>query len=139
MDRKKLSKIKKDLAFLENFPEIHSVLLFGSYASGEVTQRSDIDVCIVIPYEKDEKIVNRIYGIVVSKLSNKPEYDISIFEQLPLYIKAEVIENHIIIFSRDELELYEYFYFYRKLWNDQKHRQQVTKDELMRILQKKHT
>ncbi|MCD6484527.1 MAG: nucleotidyltransferase domain-containing protein [Candidatus Odinarchaeota archaeon] len=139
MDKRKLSKIKKDLAFLEDFPEIHSVLLFGSYVSGEATQRSDIDVCIVIPYEKDEKIVNRIYGIVVSKLSNKPEYDISIFEQLPLYIKAEVIENHIIIFSRDELELYEYFYFYRKLWNDQKHRQQVTKEELMRILQKKHT
>ena len=137
MDKEKLSKIKNDLAFLTEFSEIHSVLVFGSYASGEETPRSDIDICVIIPNEHDEKKLNYMYGVIVSKLSDKPEYDISIFEQLPLYMKAAVIENHIILFSKNVLDLYEYFYFYRKLWNDQKHRQQLTKEDLLMLFHRK--
>ncbi|MGQ4833955.1 MAG: nucleotidyltransferase family protein [Candidatus Asgardarchaeia archaeon] len=134
MDKKTLTKIKKDLEFIKEIPEVHSVLLFGSYAANEETERSDIDICLVIPRAKDK--ITKILGIVVSKLSLKKEYDVSVFEELPLYMKAEVIENHIVLFSRDILELYEYFYFYRKLWNDQKHRQQLTKEEMLRLFDK---
>jgi hypothetical protein len=34
-------------------------------------------------------------------------------------MKMEVIENHEVVFCRDLPELYEYFYFFRKLWKDQ--------------------
>lgn len=136
MDRKKLEEMKKDLAFIMDIPEVHSVLLFGSYALEEETPRSDVDICIIIPNEKNEKRIRRIHGIIVSKLSTKPYYDISIFESLPLYMKGAVIENHIVLFSRDVLDLYEYLYFYRKLWNDQKHRQELTEDEMIRLFRK---
>jgi len=132
LDRKTVEKIKKDLKFIEKISEVHSVLLFGSYVKGDKTERSDIDVCLVVPRVK-EKEINRILGLVVSKLSKKENYDISIFESLPLFMKAEVIENHIVLFSRDILELYEYFYFYRKIWNDQKHRQKLSRDEMIKL------
>jgi len=132
LDRKTVEKIKKDLKFIEEIPEVHSVLLFGSYVKGNETERSDIDICLVVPHIK-EKEINKILGLVVSKLSKKENYDISIFESLPLFMKAEVIEKHIVLFSRDILELYEYFYFYRKIWNDQKHRQKLSRDEMIKL------
>ena len=136
MDRKPLEKVKKDLAFIMDIPEVHSVLLFGSYVTNEETPRSDIDICVIVPNIRDEKKLLRIYGIIVSSLSTKPEYDVSIFEMLPLYMKGEVIESHIVLFSRDELDLYEYLYFYRKLWNDQKYRQKLTNDEMIALFKK---
>lgn len=88
------------------------VLLFGSHARGEATERSDIDVCIVKPLES---ILDTIY----SKFGGK--YDIKVFENLPLYVKMEVIRHHELICG-DELDLSEYFYFFRKLWQDMEHR-----------------
>ena len=52
------------------------------------------------------------------------KYDVFIFEELPLYIKAEIIKNNEIVFG-DAGEFYEYFYFVNKLWEDQKYRQEV--------------
>ncbi len=88
------------------------ILLFGSHARSEQTGRSDIDICIVKP---PKGIVNQIN----SKLGGK--YDIKVFEKLPLYIKIIIIENNRIIYG-DQLELSEYFYFFRKLWKDIKPR-----------------
>ena len=51
--------------------------------------------------------------------------DIKIFELLPLYLKMEVIRDHEIIYARDRLQLYEHFYFFRKLWADQERRQRL--------------
>ncbi len=51
----------------------------------------------------------------------KPIYDIRIFELLTLKLKASVMSDYLVIYG-DELEISEYFYYYRKLWNDQKHR-----------------
>ena len=46
-----------------------------------------------------------------------------VFEELPLYMKFEVMENHKIVFCRGLPELREYFYFYRKFLEDFKQRQ----------------
>jgi hypothetical protein len=43
-------------------------------------------------------------------------YDIRIFELLPLYLKIAVIEQGVVVYSRDVLELYEYFYPFRRIW-----------------------
>lgn len=88
------------------------ILLFGSQARSEQTRRSDIDVCIVKP---SQGVVSKIN----SKLGGK--YDIKVFEKLPLYIKILIIENSVVIYG-DQLELSEYFYFFRKLWKDIKPR-----------------
>lgn len=122
-------KIKTVLSRLRKLPEIHSILLFGSRTRGEETPRSDFDICVVAPHVKEkDKLANLIAGMA-------PEgFDIVLFEVLPLYMKIEVIENHKILYSKDPLDLNEYFYFYRKLWEDQKHRQTLNRNDIQEII-----
>ena len=47
------------------------------------------------------------------------KYDIKIFEMLPLYMKAEVLENAVVILADDELEMSYYLYRWRRLIEDQ--------------------
>nr|WP_245527601.1 nucleotidyltransferase domain-containing protein [Methanotorris igneus] len=105
-----IEKIKKD--FEEFKDKAFGILLYGSYAKNEYTERSDVDICLV-GAEKD------IYLEILGKLGNK--YDIKIFEDLPLYIKMDVIKNHKVIWG-NELELSEYFYKFRKTWKDMEKR-----------------
>jgi hypothetical protein len=49
-------------------------------------------------------------------------------------MKMAVIEDGVVVCSRDVLELYEYFYPFRRLWEDQKRRQTVSREEMREIL-----
>lgn len=122
MDKRDIERIKRDLEFL--FDKVLGVLVYGSIAKDEENERSDIDICIVAPNKDSSKIFKETLPL---------NYDIKIFELMPLYLKIEVIENHNILYAKDVHELYEYFYFFRKLWNDQKHRQKITKEEALHI------
>ena len=94
------------------------MLLYGSQARGEAGPDSDIDLCVVAPESKDKANLWREF---ISHLRSD-RYDVRIFEILPLHIKMSVIEEGVVLYSRDELELYEYFYPFRREWEDQKHR-----------------
>lgn len=129
MDKKKLLEdIYNSFSCVIENKNILGILLYGSYIKNVETSKSDIDICIVAPSEKKVKllafILNKIN--VVSK-----KFDIRFFSELPLYIKIQVIEEGQLIYSLDEFDLYEYFYFYRKLWADQKHRQVISKEEIL--------
>ncbi|AIJ04978.1 hypothetical protein JH146_0127 [Methanocaldococcus bathoardescens] len=105
-----IEKIKKD--FEEFKDRVFGILLYGSYAKNKYTKRSDIDICLV-------GVDKNTYVEILGKLGNK--YDIKIFEELPLYIKIDVIKNHKVIWG-NELELSEYFYKFRKIWGDMEKR-----------------
>jgi hypothetical protein len=47
------------------------------------------------------------------------EHDIKVFEELPLYLKGEVIDGCVLVASRDEAALWEYLRSFRKVWEDQ--------------------
>jgi predicted nucleotidyltransferase len=127
-----ISSIKKDFAFLFDRKDVLAVLLYGSAAAGEDTPRSDIDICIVAPQCKDRR---GLLGEVYSRLDVfLKKYDVRNFEELPLYIQNQVIQNHEVLHARDIYELYEYFYTFRKLWEDQAPRQKVTGEELAGML-----
>lgn len=49
------------------------------------------------------------------------QYDLKVFELLPLDVKATVLDNYLVLFG-DALEISEYFYHFRKLWDDTQHR-----------------
>jgi hypothetical protein len=119
--------LREDFNFLKKRRDILGVLLFGSHARGEATPRSDVDICIVAPKANGEKLLGEVLQRVPAKSKN---YQIWLFEELPLYIKKEVIKSHKIIICEDKPSLYEYFYFVNKLWRDQEHRQKVTKEEI---------
>ncbi|HEY9245403.1 MAG TPA: nucleotidyltransferase domain-containing protein [Candidatus Methanoperedens sp.] len=127
-----VSTVKKDFSFLFGRRDVHSILIYGSFVKGDQTPRSDIDVCIVAPLCKDKRgLIGEVYRNldVFSK-----KYDVRIFEELPLYIQSRIIQDHEIIHTKDIFELYEYFYFFRKLWDDQAARQRLTADELAQML-----
>ncbi len=127
-----IESLKKDFSFLFGSDDIRAILLYGSAEAGDETPRSDIDICIVLPSRKHMKdILNEIYR-KLDVFTKK--YDVRFFEELPLYIQINIIESNKIIYSKDVYELYEYFYFIRKLWNDQMMRQQVTAAEMIEIL-----
>ena len=109
MNKKFFQRLKED--FKEFSLDCSGILLYGSYARGEETKRSDIDICLVMP---SKHVLNK----VLSKLGGK--YDIKVFEELPLYIRINIIKNHVKIYAKDELDLY--FYNQMKIWKDMEHR-----------------
>lgn len=106
---KLIRNLKKD--FREFAAECIGILLYGSYAKGENTKRSDVDVCIVRP---SKQTVNRI----LNRLGGK--YDIRVFEELPLYVRIDIVRSHVRIYAKDEIDFY--FYKQMRMWKDMEHR-----------------
>jgi hypothetical protein len=106
-----LNKIKKDLEFCSQYWTV----LYGSYTTGKfILNRSDIDVAIIT--QTNDRTVNiAIWRSLLEKGSNN--YDLKVFELLPLYLQIEIIRSYWVLFG-DPLELSEYFYHYRKIWKD---------------------
>ncbi|MGV9171081.1 MAG: nucleotidyltransferase family protein [Promethearchaeia archaeon] len=132
MDKEEITRqIKQDFSPIIHAKEISGILLFGSYMRGMQTNRSDIDICVVAPHENPLDLLSFIWQKVNVTLK---KYDVRLFQEVPLYIKIRIIQDGILIYSPNKFDLYEYFYFYRKLWNDQKHRQTLSKEELLSLL-----
>jgi predicted nucleotidyltransferase len=123
-----LNQIKNDFKVLIHEKEILGIMLYGSYLTNSETKRSDIDICIIAPNEEGGRLLSLLW-------SNKDlgRFDIRLFTELPLFIKIQVIENGKLIYSSNKYDLYEYFYFFRKLWEDQKHRQNLSKEDLLTL------
>ncbi|MBE8540415.1 nucleotidyltransferase domain-containing protein [Geoglobus acetivorans] len=117
-------QVARDFEFLKD--RVLAVLIFGSAVSE--AEAGDVDVCIVAPSGFDLREVFMRVDVAGKN------YDVWLFEELPLYMKMEVILNHVVVYCRDILELYEYFYFFRKLWKDQERRNRLTKEELGEML-----
>jgi len=116
MSWKKLSleEIREDLKAISDFEAV----IFGSYVTGEFREGSDIDVAVITRIEDKKKnidIQKRLFSLANSI------YDLRVFELLPIKVKASVMSDYIVLFG-DELEISEYFYHWRKVWNDVKHR-----------------
>ncbi len=106
-----LNKLKEDLVFYKGYWTI----LFGSALSQDfIPERSDIDIAI-ITQKKDKNANIAIWESILGFIP--PNYDIKIFELLPLYIQIDIIKNYLVLFG-DSLEISEYFYYYRKIWKD---------------------
>ena len=111
--KKLLKQIEKDFSIFKS--KVLGILLFGSLARGDATERSDIDVCLVVGNREVKEVFDML---LESNLTSK--YDVKIFETLPLKLKGEILENNIEIWAKDEFELSYYLHKYRKIWEDQK-------------------
>ena len=97
-------------------------MIWGFYAKKTRDKKSDINIYVVA----GECDPNYLYYETLAIKGKNPKYDIKIFELLPLWLKIELIKNHEIVYAKDKLALYEYFYFYRKLWAGQEIKMQTT-------------
>ena len=111
----KLRTIKEKLKLLE---EKYDVIIYGSYVEGGTRPSSDIDVA-VLSYETNKEKNIKLQKELLGKFPLK--YDIRIFELLPIYIQISIVQNYRVIFGVP-LEISEYFYYFRKKWDDCKHR-----------------
>ena len=84
--------------------DVLAVILFGSQARGDAGPASDADVCIVLEAGAPS-------GIDASR--KRLEYlagrdlDVTVFQQLPLYIRSRVLKEGRVLFVRDEDQLYD--------------------------------
>jgi uncharacterized protein len=79
-----------------------AVILFGSVAKGVSNSLSDVDVCIVLKDKLD------FLAMSLKKLEylSLADYDVSIFQQLPLYIRQRVIQEGKVLLCSSEERLY---------------------------------
>jgi predicted nucleotidyltransferase len=122
--KKELKKIVKEL---KKIKAVKCIYLFGSYATGKQLPFSDIDICVI-----GDKISEKWKSKILALSSKKIQ--ISIFDELPIYIKFRVFKEGRILFNKDEeflhrtifstvkeyldfkplLKRFERFYFVRK-------------------------
>jgi predicted nucleotidyltransferase len=82
--------------------------LYGSVVLGEHQENSDVDICIVAPNQDKYAI----YHTCMKGLEGDIEkLDIRFFEELPLLIRADIIEKGLILYTKNLGELTEYFFF----------------------------
>jgi hypothetical protein len=127
------SQIQEDFQFLLENKEVLGIFLYGSYAEEEATPHSDIDICVITRKKQKQfltSLLNQIWGNVPVKTK---QYDVRLFQELPLFIQGQVIESGILILSNDPPEVYEILYPYRREWEDQKNRNQLSEDEIAEI------
>jgi len=121
---KSIEDIKGDLSFAKDY----EIIIFGSYAGKTAEKRSDIDIAIITREHDRQKCIE----IWKETFGSTPDiYDIKIFELLPLRIKVSAMRKFDVVFG-NRLDISEYFYGYRKLWNDVKHRIETNRFSSMR-------
>ena len=92
--------IVKIIESIKNHPDVIAIYLFGSYAKGEQSPMSDVDIAVILgnPNPENEAEV----GSLIS-----PEIDVVLFHRLPLHIKFEIFRYGKELFVRDEGKLVE--------------------------------
>ena len=111
-----ITDLKKKFKFILEEPRILGLFLFGSQTTGDETTKSDVDLCFIVPNKS--QIVEMYQWIMKHGYSFSDEYDIRFFEELPIQIKIQIIEKGIPLVARDVLDVYEYFWKYRQIWED---------------------
>ena len=97
--------LEKLVQMAEKDAEVLAVIAFGSFARGE--RHSDIDVCLVLKEKKANLDTSRKR---LDYLSEFPDLDIHVFQQLPLHIRARILKEGKVLFCRDKNILYDIFY-----------------------------
>ncbi len=85
---------------------------------GGMRPTSDIDIAVLSRIQdkaKNIQLQRELLGQFPLRL------DVRIFELFPIDIQISIIQNYIVIFG-DPLEISEYFYEFRKKWDDCKYR-----------------
>jgi len=73
-----------------------------------------------VGYDGDEEKASRFRYDILSELF-ADDYDIQIFQSLPLYVRKEVLKGEVL-YRRDKRELYEIAYRTIREFDDFKHR-----------------
>ena len=100
---KKIEKGIEKIKNIDGFEEVKFIVLYGSTAEGRMNKDSDIDLSIY--YDGSQEEASRFRFKALSELFDDI-YDIQIYQQLPLYVRIEVLKGKMI-YCKDKRFLYE--------------------------------
>src|SRR3989338_6860153 len=86
IDKNLLDRLKK-------IKGVQAIYLFGSCARGKTGPLSDIDICIIGKLSENQK------SAIIVDFPEK--FDISFFDELPVYIKFRVFKEGKALFARN--------------------------------------
>ncbi|MFH1889817.1 MAG: nucleotidyltransferase domain-containing protein [Nanoarchaeota archaeon] len=94
--------------------EIIAVVIFGSFVTNREYSR-DVDVCLILDKSYPNSYMTTKRLKFLSVMSG--QFDITIFQQLPLYIKQRVLKDGKVILSKNDDVLYDIAYAMIKDYN----------------------
>ena len=109
--------------------EILAVMLYGSAARGEAAATSDVDVCLVLTPERRTAAAMSAKRL---EFLQECDFDVQVFQQLPLYIRQRVLRDGRVLFVRDEDRLYELAFRTVQAFEDFRPRYQAYLNEVAR-------
>lgn len=86
----KLEKFMHVVRASKEFKKVEFIILYGSVAAGRANKLSDVDVCVYFGGGKDEAFDFQV------KLSYDEKIDVQMFQQLPLYVRIEVLKGKVL-------------------------------------------
>jgi predicted nucleotidyltransferase len=126
MDKKmkeRLLDVLKDVK-----PYVRGILVYGSFIKGYADSNSDIDICVIQKEGIELKDCFALYERFLF-VSADERYDIVVFNEIPWYLRGEILENHEVIYAADEDDLDFWLYKQLKIWNGMKRRQRLVSAE----------
>lgn len=102
-----INKLVKDSSKIKS---VNAIVLFGSQATGKNNKNSDIDLCFFGKIKDEDKLnIQRMF----------PEkYDISFFNELPIWIKTRVFKEGKILFLKNKEEYMDVVFKTMHEWED---------------------
>lgn len=98
---KKISLIIVDITKLIKSPD-YSIVLFGSYAKGDIGKHSDVDVAIISSAEEKENAervmnsIKRLFPLKVHSLEFSYNDFVEMLKAKELNVGKEIVKNHVI-------------------------------------------
>jgi predicted nucleotidyltransferase len=100
--------------------DVLAVMIFGSEARRERRSTSDVDICLVLdPLIHHTK--KKSYSQKRLEYLKDFDFDIQIFQQLPLFIRKRILKEGRVLFVRDERNLYELAWRTARAFDDFRH------------------
>jgi len=107
-------RLLRRLKQLPHFDRLQFVYLFGSAAHGDATTHSDTDLCLYYDISNREKLAELLFTISGSL---PQQYDISMFQLLPLYMQKEMFKGQLL-FARNTAFVHDVARQTRQSYND---------------------
>ena len=112
-------------ALKDIIPYARGIIVYGSFIKGYADEKSDIDICII---KKEGIDLKDLYDRILYVSANK-RYDIVVFDEIPWYLRGEILENGKVVYAEDMDELDFWLYKRLKIWRDMKRRQKQVRVE----------
>ena len=115
-------------ALKDVMPYVKGILVYGSFIKGYADRSSDIDICVIQKEGIESKDCFALYERILF-VSADERYDIVVFNEIPWYLRGEILKNHVVIYATDADELDFWLYKQLKIWNGMKRRQRIVSAE----------